>query len=172
MAGERPETDDQAQLLLKRYQREDAQPQPQNTAQRTGFALLEPEAYAAQWPYLAAAAGLGRHRRAAVSGKSIPQFLDAIERGESVSYGNRWPLCTGGTPLLACAQQLLRLLRRQVSARQAFEAEGTMRSAWQKGPAGGLPLTGEGLDALVELYAAEGVVAAAIPLKRVCRSSA
>lgn len=56
------------------------------------------------------------------------------------------------------AQQLLRLLRRQVSARQEFEAEGTARSAWEKGPAGGLPLTGEGLDALVELYAAEGVV--------------
>ena len=33
-----------------------------------------------------------------------------------------------------------------------------MRSGWEKGPAGGLPLTGEGLDALVELYAAEGVV--------------
>ncbi len=47
---------------------------------------------------------------------------------------------------------------RQVSARQAFEAEGTVRSGWEKGPAGGLPLTGEGLDALVELYAAEGVV--------------
>ena len=53
---------------------------------------------------------------------------------------------------------MLRLLRRLVSARQAFEAEGTVRSGWEKGPAGGLPLTGEGLDALVELYAAEGVV--------------
>lgn len=41
--GEEPETDYEAQLLLKRYQREDAQPQPQNAAQRTGFALLEPE---------------------------------------------------------------------------------------------------------------------------------
>ena len=60
--------------------------------------------------------------------------------------------------LCKLARVLLRLLRRQVSARQAFEAEGTMRSGWEKGPAGGLPLTGEGLDALVELYAAEGVV--------------
>ena len=36
--GEEPETDYEAQLLLKRYQREDAQPQPQNAAQRTGSA--------------------------------------------------------------------------------------------------------------------------------------
>ena len=68
--GEEPETDYDAQLLLKRYQREDAQPQPPLAAQRTGFALLEPEL--TQWPYLAAAAGLGRHRQAAVSGKKHP----------------------------------------------------------------------------------------------------
>ena len=156
--GEEPETDYEAQLLLKRYQREDAQPQPQNAAQRTGFALLEPELTPHNgriWLRLRVSDGIGRRQYLV---KSIPQFLDAIERGESVSYGKSLAFVHRWDAFAPDAQQLLRLLRRQVSARQAFEAEGTMRSGWEKGPAGGLPLTGEGLDALVELYAAEGVV--------------
>ena len=156
--GEEPETDYEAQLLLKRYQREDAQPQPQNAAQRTGFALLEPELTPHNgriWLRLRVSDGIGGRQYLV---KSIPQFLDAIERGESVSYGKSLAFVHRWDAFAPDAQQLLRLLRRQVSARQAFEAEGTMRSGWEKGPAGGLPLTGEGLDALVELYAAEGVV--------------
>ena len=156
--GEEPETDYEAQLLLKRYQREDAQPQPQNAAQRTGFALLEPELTPHNgriWLRLRVSDGIGGRQYLI---KSIPQFLDAIERGESVSYGKSLAFVHRWDAFAPDAQQLLRLLRRQVSARQAFEAEGTMRSGWDKGPAGGLPLTGEGLDALVELYAAEGVV--------------
>lgn len=156
--GEEPETDYDAQLLLKRYQREDAQPQPQNAAQRTGFALLEPELTPHNgriWLRLRVSDGIGGRQYLV---KSIPQFLDAIERGESVSYGKSLAFVHRWDAFAPDAQQLLRLLRRQVSARQAFEAEGTVRSGWEKGPAGGLPLTGEGLDALVELYAAEGVV--------------
>ena len=156
--GEEPETDYEAQLLLKRYQREDAQPQPQNAAQRTGFALLEPELTPHNgriWLRLRVSDGIGGRQYLV---KSIPQFLDAIERGESVSYGKSLAFVHRWDAFAPDAQQLLRLLRRQVSARQAFEAEGTVRSGWEKGPAGGLPLTGEGLDALVELYAAEGVV--------------
>ena len=156
--GEEPETDYEAQLLLKRYQREDAQPQPQNAAQRTGFALLEPELTPHNgriWLRLRVSDGIGGRQYLV---KSIPQFLDAIERGESVSYGKSLAFVHRWDAFAPDALLLLRLLRRQVSARQAFEAEGTMRSGWEKGPAGGLPLTGEGLDALVELYAAEGVV--------------
>ena len=156
--GEEPETDYEAQLLLKRYQREDVQPQPQNAAQRTGFALLEPELTPHNgriWLRLRVSDGIGGRQYLV---KSIPQFLDAIERGESVSYGKSLAFVHRWDAFAPDAQQLLRLLRRQVSARQAFEAEGTVRSGWEKGPAGGLPLTGEGLDALVELYAAEGVV--------------
>ena len=156
--GEEPETDYEAQLLLKRYQREDAQPQPQNAAQRTGFALLEPELTPHNgriWLRLRVSDGIGGRQYLV---KSIPQFLDAIERGESVSYGKSLAFVHRWDAFAPDAQQLLRLLRRQVSARQEFEAEGTVRSGWEKGPAGGLPLTGEGLDALVELYAAEGVV--------------
>ena len=156
--GEEPETDYAAQLLLKRYQREDAQQLPQPTAQRTGFALLEPELTPHNgrvWLRLRVSDGIGKRQYLV---KSIPQFLDAIERGESVSYGKSLAFVHRWDAFAPDAQQLLRLLRRQVSARQAFEAEGTVRSAWEKGPAGGLPLTGEGLDALVELYAAEGVV--------------
>ena len=83
--GEEPETDYEAQLLLKRYQREDAQPQPQNAAQRTGFALLEPELTPHNdriWLRLRVSDGIGGRQYLV---KSIPQFLDAIERGESVS---------------------------------------------------------------------------------------
>ena len=128
------------------------------TAQRTGFALLEPELTPHNgriWLRLRVSDGIGRRQYLV---KSIPQFLDAIEQGESVSYGKSLAFVHRWDAFAPDAQQLLRLLRRQVSARQAFEAEGTVRSAWDKGPAGGLPLTGEGLDALVELYAAEGVV--------------
>ena len=69
--GEEPETDYEAQLLLKRYQRGCAAPAPER---RPAHRLCSAGtgAYAAQWPYLAAAAGLGRHRRAAVSGKKHP----------------------------------------------------------------------------------------------------
>ena len=156
--GEEPETDYEAQLLLKRYQREDAQQQPPPAAQRTGFALLEPELTPHNgriWLRLRVSDGIGGRQYLV---KSIPQFLDAIEQGESVSYGKSLAFVHRWDAFAPDAQQLLRLLRRQVSARQAFEAEGTVRSGWEKGPAGGLPLTGEGLDALVELYAAEGVV--------------
>ena len=38
--GEEPETDYDAQLLLKRYQREDAQQLPQPALQRTGLSLI------------------------------------------------------------------------------------------------------------------------------------
>ncbi len=155
--GEEPETDYEAQLLLKRYQREDAQQQPQPAAQRTGFALLEPELTPHNgriWLRLRVSDGIGGRQYLV---KSIPQFLDAVEQGESVSYGKSLAFVHRWDAFAPDAQQLLRLLRRQVSARQAFEAEGTVRSGWEKGPAGGLPLTGEGLDALVELYAAEPV---------------
>ena len=156
--GEEPETDYEAQLLLKRYQLEDAQPQPQNAAQRTGFALLEPELTPHNgriWLRLRVSDGIGRRQYLV---KSIPQFLDAVEQGESVSYGKSLAFVHRWDAFAPDAQQLLRLLRRQVSARQAFEAECTVRSFWENVLAGCLPLTGEGLDALVELYAAEGVV--------------
>ena len=129
--GEEPETDYEAQLLLKRYQREDAQPQPQNAAQRTGFALLEPELTPHNgriWLRLRISDGIGGRQYLV---KSIPQFLDAIERGESVSYGKSLAFVHRWDAFAPDAQQLLRLLRRQVSARQAFEAEGTMRSGWE-----------------------------------------
>ena len=132
--------------------------QPQPAAQRTGFALLEPELTPHNgriWLRLRVSDGIGGRQYLV---KSIPQFLDAVEQGESVSYGKSLAFVHRWDAFAPDAQQLLRLLRRQVSARQAFEAEGTVRSGWEKGPAGGLPLTGEGLDALVELYAAEGVV--------------
>jgi len=117
--GEEPETDYEAQLLLKRYQREDAQPQPQNAAQRTGFALLEPELTPHNgriWLRLRVSDGIGGRQYLV---KSIPQFLDAIERGESVSYGKSLAFVHRWDAFAPDAQQLLRLQRK-----------GTVRSTW------------------------------------------
>lgn len=98
--GEEPETDYEAQLLLKRYQREDAQPQPQNAAQRTGFALLEPELTPHNgriWLRLRVSDGIGGRQYLVKASRS---FWMRSSGAKASATGNRWPLCTGGMPLL------------------------------------------------------------------------
>ena len=157
--GDAPETDYAAQLLLQKFQREEVQPVPQPAAaQRTGFALLEPEItlhYSRIWLRLRISDGISGRQYLI---KSIPALLDAVKNGQSVSYGKSLAFVHRWDAFAPDAQQLLQLLRRQVNARQEIEAESMARSRWDKGPAGGLALTGDGLDALVELYAAEGIV--------------
>ena len=158
--GETPTSDYEAQKLLETYQQsalEDLAPvQP---LQRTGFAQLEPELtmLPGQQPWLRLRISDGEKGRQYVV-KSIPTLLDAVENGRTVSYGkalafvHRWDAFDGE------AQQLLRLLRRQVNAKQSMETN-VVRSysyAVEKGPAGGLPLTGEIFDELAELYAPTG----------------
>ena len=158
--GETPASDYEAQKLLETYQQsalEDLAPvQP---LQRTGFAQLEPELtmLPGQQPWLRLRISDGEKGRQYVV-KSIPALLDAVETGRTVSYGkalafvHRWDAFDGE------AQQLLRLLRRQVNAKQSMETN-VVRSysyAVEKGPAGGLPLTGEIFDELAELYAPTG----------------
>ena len=158
--GETPTSDFEAQKLLETYQQsalEDLAPvQP---LQRTGFAQLEPELtmLPGQQPWLRLRISDGEKGRQYVV-KSIPALLDAVENGRTVSYGkalafvHRWDAFDGE------AQQLLRLLRRQVNAKQSMETN-VVRSysyAVEKGPAGGLPLTGEIFDELAELYAPTG----------------
>jgi len=158
--GETPTSDYEAQKLLETYQQsalEDLAPvQP---LQRTGFAQLEPELtmLPGQQPWLRLRISDGEKGRQYVV-KSIPALLDAVENGRTVSYGkalafaHRWDAFDGE------AQQLLRLLRRQVNAKQSMETN-VVRSysyAVEKGPAGGLPLTGEIFDELAELYAPTG----------------
>ena len=158
--GETPTSDYEAQKLLETYQQsalEDLAPvQP---LQRTGFAQLEPELtmLPGQQPWLRLRISDGEKGRQYVV-KSIPALLDAVENGRTVSYGkalafvHRWDAFDGE------AQQLLQLLRRQVNAKQSMETN-VVRSysyAVEKGPAGGLPLTGEIFDELAELYAPTG----------------
>ena len=158
--GETPTSDYEAQKLLETYQQsalEDLAPvQP---LQRTGFAQLEPELtmLPGQQPWLRLRISDGEKGRQYVV-KSIPALLDAVENGRTVSYGkalafvHRWDAFDGE------AQQLLRLLRRQVNAKQSMETN-VVRSysyAVEQGPAGGLPLTGEIFDELAELYAPTG----------------
>lgn len=160
--GETPTSDYEAQKLLETYQQsalEDLAPvQP---LQRTGFAQLEPELtmLPGQQPWLRLRISDGEKGRQYVV-KSIPALLDAVENGRTVSYGkalafvHRWDAFDGE------AQQLLRLLRRQVNAKQSMETN-VVRSysyAVEKGPAGGLPLTGEIFDELAELYAPTGLL--------------
>ena len=156
--GETPESDHEARRLLDTYKEAALENLGvDETAQRTGFAHLEPELTlvpgAQPWLRLRISDG-GRQYVV----KSIPNLMEAVEMGKSVSYGKALAFVHRWDAFDEESRALLQLLRRQVRARQAFEAEGTVRSGWEKGPAGGLPLTGEGLDDLVELYAAEGVV--------------
>lgn len=69
------------------------------TAQRTGFAHLEPELTlvpgAQPWLRLRISDG-GRQYVV----KSIPNLMEAVEMGKSVSYGKALALCTGGMPLM------------------------------------------------------------------------
>ena len=150
--GEEPETDYEAQLLLKRYQREDAQPQPQNAAQRTGFAHLEPELTlvpgAQPWLRLRISDG-GRQYVV----KSIPNLMEAVEMGKSVSYGKALAFVHRWDAFDEESRALLQLLRRQVNARQSMDkAAVRVYGGAEQGPAGGMILTGEIFDDLVQLY--------------------
>ena len=56
--------------------------------------------------------------------------------------------------LYAGGRQLLNLLRREIINRQQLETRGYTTSRYaETGPAGGITLTGESFDALVNLYA-------------------
>lgn len=97
--GEEPETDYEAQLLLKRYQREDAQQQPPPAAQRTGFALLEPELTPHNgriWLRLRVSDGIGGRQYLVKASRS---FWMRSSREKASATASRWRLCTGGTPL-------------------------------------------------------------------------
>ena len=89
--------------------------------------------------------------------KSIPDLLRAVEKHGFISYGKALEFQHSWEAFAPEAQQLLRLLRRQLSAKEGAEA--ALRSygnAPRNGPAGGIPLNGEIFDGLVALYAPTG----------------
>ncbi len=158
--GEAPTTDYEAKKLLETYQQAvlqevAAEPLPQ----RIGFVQLEPELtlLPGQQPWLRLRISDGGRQYVV---KSIPILLDNIAQNKSASYGKSLGFVHCWDAFDADAQALLRLLRRQVNAKQSMETN-VVRSysyAAEHGPSGGLPLTGEIFDGLVELYAASGML--------------
>ena len=158
--GEAPTSDYEAQKLLETYRQTALEDLNQtDPEQRTGFVQLEPELtmLPGAQPWLRLRISDGQNGRQYVV-KSIPNLLDAVENGKSVSYGKALAFVHRWEAFDAQAQQLLQLLRRQVNAKQSMETNvvRTYSYAVEKGPAGGLPLTGEIFDALAEMYVHTG----------------
>ena len=152
-----PESDLAARQLLEVYQQEAlAELESPLPLQRQGFARLEPELtlLSGSEPWLRLRVSDGEGRGYLV--KSIPELLQAVEQGQMVSYSKNLCFVHQWSAFEPRAQQILTLLRRQQSARQGMEAR-TGRLP-QGLPAGGVFLSGEAMDSLVELYAPEGVV--------------
>ena len=121
-------------------------------AQRTGFAHLEPELTlvpgAQPWLRLRISDG-GRQYVV----KSIPNLMEAVEMGKSVSYGKALAFVHRWDAFDEESRALLQLLRRQVNARQSMDkAAVRVYGGAEQGPAGGMILTGEIFDDLVQLY--------------------
>ena len=152
--GEAPESDYEARRLLETYQQAALDDlDPGREGQQKGFAHLEPELtmLPGEQPWLRLRISDGGRPYVV---KSIPNLLEDIEHGRSVSYGKTLSFVHCWDAFDAEAQELLHLLRRQVNAKQSMETNvvRTYRYVAEKGPAGGLPLTGEIFDALAQMY--------------------
>ena len=90
--------------------------------------------------------------------KSVPKLLDAVEQGKTVSYGKELTFCHQKSAFSPRAQQILELLRRQESSRSDLLGEYEIPRTRYGVPAGGITLTGETFDALVEMFRPEGVL--------------
>ena len=155
--GETPESDHEARRLLDTYKEAALENLGvDETAQRTGFAHLEPELTlvpgAQPWLRLRISDG-GRQYVV----KSIPNLMEAVEMGKSVSYGKALAFVHRWDAFDEESRALLQLLRRQVNARQSMDkAAVRVYGGAEQGPAGGMILTGEIFDDLVQLYEHSG----------------
>ena len=151
--GDAPATDYEARKLLETYKEAALEDLGgADEPQRTGFARLEPELTllpdALPWLRLRISDG-GRQYVV----KSIPNLLEAVEHGKTVSYGKALAFVHRWDAFDPEAQQLLQLLRRQVNAKQSLDREAVrVYGGAERGPAGGMGLTGEIFDALVQMY--------------------
>ena len=161
--GDAPVTDQEARKLLETYQQSALQDlgEAGDPPQDTGFVELEPEltmlSGGQPWLRLRIA---NRERGRQYVVKSIPALLDDVEHGRSAGYGRFLTFVHCWDAFDEESRQLLQLLRRQVNAKQSMETN-VVRSysyAASDAPAGGLPLTGEIFDALVQLYAPTGTL--------------
>jgi len=159
--GDAPATDSEARRLLDTYKAaalEDIG--TEDMPQRTGFVRLEPELtlVSGQQPWLRLRISDGDGGRQYVV-KSIPDLLESIEKGRSVSYGKALAFIHRWDAFDEEAQQLLRLVRRQISAKQSFDSAAVrVYGGPERGPAGGTALTGENFDALVQMYEHTGLL--------------
>ena len=98
-------------------------------------------------------------------------MLNAVEQGRVVSYGKALTFLHRKEAFAPEAQQLLAVLRRQQSVRESLEQNlqklRGYATAARSPVAGGMALSGEGLDELVHLYEPTGQVGG-YALKRVC----
>ena len=155
--GDEPETDAAARQLLRTYQEntlaELPLPAPEE-GQRREFAELEPELtlLSGEQPWLRLRISDGGRQYLV---KSIPDLLNAVEQGRVVSYGKALTFLHRKEAFAPEAQQLLAVLRRQQSARESLEQNlqklRGYATAARSPVAGGMALSGEGLDELVHL---------------------
>ena len=158
--GEEPESDYEVRQLLQTYQKGalaevDAAPVWEDG--RTHFAELEPELtlIPGERPWLRLRISADSGRQYVV--KSIPELLTAVEEHRTVFYGKSLEFRHSWDAFTPESQQLLRLLRRQISARKSMESSlRTYGSTEKGGPAGGMALNGEIFDGLVSLYETTG----------------
>ena len=141
--GEEPESDYEARRLLQAYQ-EGALAEVDGVTGhgelRPHAAELEPELtlLPGELPWLRLRISADGGRQYVV--KSIPDLLRAVEKHGFISYGKALEFRHSWEAFAPEAQQLLRLLRRQLSAKEGAEA--ALRSygnAPRSGPAGGIP---------------------------------
>ena len=151
--GDAPATDYEARKLLETYKEAALEDLGGADApQRTGFARLEPELTLLPdtLPWLRLRISDGGRQYVV---KSIPNLLEAVEHGKTVSYGKALAFVHRWDAFDPESQQLLQLLRRQVSAKQSLDREAVrVYGGAERGPAGGMGLTGEIFDALVQMY--------------------
>ena len=151
--GDAPATDYEARKLLETYKEAALEDLGGADApQRTGFARLEPELTLLPdtLPWLRLRISDGGRQYVV---KSIPNLLEAVEHGKTVSYGKSLAFVHRWDAFDPEAQQLLQLLRSQVSAKQSLDREAVrVYGGAERGPAGGMGLTGEIFDALVQMY--------------------
>ena len=151
--GDAPATDYEARKLLETYKEAALEDLGGADApQRTGFARLEPELTLLPdtLPWLRLRISDGGRQYVV---KSIPNLLEAVEHSKTVSYGKALAFVHRWDAFDPEAQQLLQLLRRQVSAKQSLDREAVrVYGGAERGPAGGMGLTGEIFDALVQMY--------------------
>lgn len=153
--GDAPVTDYEAKLLLETYQQSAlAELSDEVLPQRTGFVQLEPELtlMAGQKPWLRLRISDGGRQYVV---KSIPMLLENVEEEKSAGYGKSLAFLHRWDVFDEPSRNLLQMLRRQIRAKQNLETGGvrTYGVMLDHGPSGGMPLTGESFDALVDLYA-------------------